>query len=313
MGCLKIKYDPVGKTLAKKWKIFERGLEKKGVTIFFYVKTYRYGFNGHERDDEIKGSGNSLDFGARIYDPRLGRFLSVDPWTDKYAWQTPYAYHRNSPIWRIDFQGYGDPVKNPKIAPTNAGVKGGFFGFTRNAGKRFHGGVDVIATKGTQLKSIKAGTVHRVVNRVSAGQRGVKGQETGNFVIIKSTLEDGSNVYFKYAHLDKINVKQGQEIAEGEIFGEAGTTGNASGLPESRQHVHIEASTTAKFYPGAGKGGSESDTRVDPLQYFDSTFDKKGNSSQPTQDAGNTSTPSFDSSLKGAPSSNNNSGQDDDL
>lgn len=29
---------------------------------------YRYGFNGMEKDDEVKGSGNSYDFGARIYD-----------------------------------------------------------------------------------------------------------------------------------------------------------------------------------------------------------------------------------------------------
>ncbi|MFK7059864.1 hypothetical protein V3Q90_06970 [Flavobacterium oreochromis] len=33
---------------------------------------YRYGFNGKE-DDQIKGEGNSYDFGARIYDPRIGR------------------------------------------------------------------------------------------------------------------------------------------------------------------------------------------------------------------------------------------------
>jgi hypothetical protein len=31
--------------------------------------SYRYGFNGMESDDEVKGSKNSLDFGARIYDP----------------------------------------------------------------------------------------------------------------------------------------------------------------------------------------------------------------------------------------------------
>jgi hypothetical protein len=35
--------------------------------------SYVYSFNGAERDDEVKGSGNSLDFGARIYDSRLGR------------------------------------------------------------------------------------------------------------------------------------------------------------------------------------------------------------------------------------------------
>jgi RHS repeat-associated protein len=45
----------------------------------FNSSEYRYGFGGHEKDDEIKGEGNSLDFGARIYDPRLGRWLSVDP------------------------------------------------------------------------------------------------------------------------------------------------------------------------------------------------------------------------------------------
>ncbi|HUM47427.1 MAG TPA: hypothetical protein PLD84_10885, partial [Chitinophagales bacterium] len=32
---------------------------------------YRFGFNGKENDNEAKGSGNSVEFGARIYDPRL--------------------------------------------------------------------------------------------------------------------------------------------------------------------------------------------------------------------------------------------------
>jgi RHS repeat-associated protein len=39
---------------------------------------YRYGFNGKEKNNEISGEGNSYDFGARIYDPRLGRWLSTD-------------------------------------------------------------------------------------------------------------------------------------------------------------------------------------------------------------------------------------------
>ncbi|HET9056450.1 MAG TPA: RHS repeat-associated core domain-containing protein, partial [Chitinophagaceae bacterium] len=69
----------------------------------------RYGFNGKENDNEIKGEGNQLDYGARIYDPRLGRWLSTDPLTAEYAWQSPYAYHKNSPIVSIDWQGKGDP------------------------------------------------------------------------------------------------------------------------------------------------------------------------------------------------------------
>ncbi|UTW67900.1 hypothetical protein KFE94_07240 [bacterium SCSIO 12643] len=71
---------------------------------------YRYGFNGHEKDDEIKGTSNSLDFGARIYDPRIGKFLSVDPWAHKYSWQSPYAYFKNSPVSVIDYKGKGEKV-----------------------------------------------------------------------------------------------------------------------------------------------------------------------------------------------------------
>jgi RHS repeat-associated protein len=40
---------------------------------------YRYGFNGKENDNDVKGEGNQQDYGFRIYDPRLGRFISVDP------------------------------------------------------------------------------------------------------------------------------------------------------------------------------------------------------------------------------------------
>jgi RHS repeat-associated protein len=66
---------------------------------------YRYGFNGKENDNEIKGEGNEQDYGMRIYDPRLGRFLSVDPITSKYPELTPYQYASNRPIDGIDIDG----------------------------------------------------------------------------------------------------------------------------------------------------------------------------------------------------------------
>ena len=73
--------------------------------------SYRYGFNGMEKDDEVKGSGNHYDLGMRHYDPRLGRMFKIDPRSSEYAWQTPYAYHRNSPVSIIDFLGGGDDKK----------------------------------------------------------------------------------------------------------------------------------------------------------------------------------------------------------
>ncbi|MBN9299362.1 MAG: hypothetical protein J0I41_20340 [Filimonas sp.] len=63
---------------------------------------YRYTFNGKESDNNVKGVGNQQDYGMRIYDSRLGRFLSVDPLTKKYLKLTPFQFASNSPIWGID-------------------------------------------------------------------------------------------------------------------------------------------------------------------------------------------------------------------
>jgi RHS repeat-associated protein len=66
---------------------------------------YRYGFNGMESDDEVKGEGNSLDFGARIYDSRVGRWLSTDPAFKNYTDLSPYGYTANNPVLFIEIDG----------------------------------------------------------------------------------------------------------------------------------------------------------------------------------------------------------------
>jgi RHS repeat-associated protein len=68
----------------------------------FYDPTkYRYGFNGKEDDDEW----SKQDYGFRIYDGRIGRFLSVDPLTGSYPELTSYQFASNNPISGIDFDG----------------------------------------------------------------------------------------------------------------------------------------------------------------------------------------------------------------
>ena len=66
---------------------------------------YRFGFNGKESDAETYGSGNIYDYGFRIYNPRLGKFLSVDPLSNSFPWYSPYHYAGNSPIRNIDLDG----------------------------------------------------------------------------------------------------------------------------------------------------------------------------------------------------------------
>ena len=66
---------------------------------------YRRGFNGMEKDDEVKGGGNSYDFGARMYDSRLGRFLSLDRFADKNPCFSPYLISDNNPVVFVDSDG----------------------------------------------------------------------------------------------------------------------------------------------------------------------------------------------------------------
>jgi RHS repeat-associated protein len=67
---------------------------------------YRYGFNGKENDPESTDAGDGLqDYGFRIYNPSLGRFLSVDPLAPKYPELTPYQFASNTPIQAIDLDG----------------------------------------------------------------------------------------------------------------------------------------------------------------------------------------------------------------
>ncbi|WP_255156276.1 RHS repeat-associated core domain-containing protein [Ferruginibacter sp. HRS2-29] len=70
---------------------------------------YRYGFNGKENDNDVKGEGNQQDYGMRIYDPRIGKFLSVDPFTIKYPFYSPYQFSGNDVIRCVDLDG-GEPI-----------------------------------------------------------------------------------------------------------------------------------------------------------------------------------------------------------
>ncbi len=72
----------------------------------FSTDKYRYGFNGKENDKEF-GEGMQ-DYGMRINDKRLGRFLSVDPLTKKFPHYTPYQYAGNTPVQAIDLDGAED-------------------------------------------------------------------------------------------------------------------------------------------------------------------------------------------------------------
>jgi len=83
---------------------------------------YRYGFNGKENDSEVKGDGNQQDYGMRIYDPRVGRFLSVDPLQKDYAELTPYQFASNTPIESTDLDGLERKSSNENTYKNSLGL-----------------------------------------------------------------------------------------------------------------------------------------------------------------------------------------------
>ncbi|PWH86022.1 RHS repeat-associated core domain-containing protein [Brumimicrobium oceani] len=77
--------------------------------------SYRYGFQGQEMDDEVKGEGNSVNYKYRMHDPRVGRFFSVDPLASKYPFYSPYAFSGNRVLDAVELEGL-----EPKMTPDKA-------------------------------------------------------------------------------------------------------------------------------------------------------------------------------------------------
>ncbi|QYS87787.1 hypothetical protein JJC03_03745 [Flavobacterium oreochromis] len=75
-----------------------------------YSKDYRYGFQGQEKDDELKGEGNYINFTYRGHDPRVGRFFAVDPLTKEYPHYSPYSFSGNKPIQYRELEGLEEAV-----------------------------------------------------------------------------------------------------------------------------------------------------------------------------------------------------------
>jgi len=68
--------------------------------------SYAHGFNGMRKDDEVHGAtGTSYDFGARLLDVRVGRWLSLDAKGSLFPGMTPYGFGAGNPIFYRDKDG----------------------------------------------------------------------------------------------------------------------------------------------------------------------------------------------------------------
>jgi RHS repeat-associated protein len=85
------------------------GMEMPGRS--YHDENTSIGYQGKLKDNDIKSNGNSYDFGARLLDPRVGRWLSVDPMEENFADKSPYNSMNNDP------NAFMDPTGEVPIAP----------------------------------------------------------------------------------------------------------------------------------------------------------------------------------------------------
>ncbi len=87
------------------------GMEMPGMQ-YADNQAYRYGYNGKEKENEL--NEQNYDFGARIYDSRIGKWLSTDPLEKKFISNSPYHFCLNNPIIYIDPDGKDVILKDSK-------------------------------------------------------------------------------------------------------------------------------------------------------------------------------------------------------
>ena len=124
------------------------------------------------------------------------------------------------------------------MVPPVAGAMTSGFGERQNPlgeGTEFHPGIDIAADEGAPIQAAIGGRV------VSASPQG----GYGNLI----TVDDGNGLSTRYAHCSRMFARVGQLVAPGDVIGEVGQTGRATG-----PHLHFEV--------------RRNDEPVDPLPYL---------------------------------------------
>lgn len=93
-----------------------------------------------EKDAEVKGEGNSINYKYRMHDPRLARFFQQDPLRYTYPELTPYQFCSNSPIYRIEVEGL-EGVKHVDHLSKTTTITVDFYYVAKNKGRKDKNGL----------------------------------------------------------------------------------------------------------------------------------------------------------------------------
>ena len=121
LGNVRVTFSPgtSGPTLDQRTDYYPFGMVSNQYVSSTSGNNYLY--NGKEAQKSLTGIEWD-DYGKRFYDPQIGRFTTVDPFTEKIQMLAPYQYASNNPVWCIDLDGlegyssYNDDYGNLVLA-----------------------------------------------------------------------------------------------------------------------------------------------------------------------------------------------------
>ena len=194
---------------------------------FSTVSGYRYGFNGKENDNEVNREGNQQDYGMRVYDGRLGRFLSRDPLSASYPYYSPYQFAGNTPIQAIDIDGeepigystsarFKHPgrewIRTEKDASVGSNIQGQWF---KMQIKDAVGAQWTVFRRETQ-EIASYGNYHKLEIKVDFYylDNSINAPTPGNNYVTKPDNTFGGNL-IAFDARERTDMKQGSQIADG--------------------------------------------------------------------------------------------------
>jgi RHS repeat-associated protein len=223
------------------------GMQMPGRKFSAAGSGYRYGFNGKEKDNEVKGDGNQIAYEARMYDPRIGRLLSIDPLAKNYPWYTPFQFAGNDVIRCSDLLGKqpesrtGEWNKGHKTSFLSGGSYIDIWDKSRSELFEATGVYDPATGKTWIVARTPANQYFYLVNDNKSTDKLYSGIQNGERVLMRGHFE-------RFETQDSKDAKSGAAIADGigtAVFGIAAFVAALPAIAAATSSVAAATSTAA--------------------------------------------------------------------